>query len=110
MVLLDGLMRLRPGALGDEESASSDSFSAQGQGLLHCPQYTRPAQFDEQGEQQVPDVLLSGDHQRIARWRMKQSLGATWRKRPDLLAECELSSEQRALLDEYKREFEASQG
>ncbi len=104
MALIDGLIRLQPGALGDEGSAREDSFS---DGLLHCPEYTRP---ETVAGQKVPDVLLSGDHQAIRRWRNKQSLGATWVKRPDLLAGRELSEEQQALLDEFKAEFESQQG
>jgi len=92
-----------PGALGDEDSAEQDSFSS---GLLDCAHYTRPEVY---AGRQVPEVLLSGDHARVRRWRMKQALGRTWLRRPDLLAGLELSVEQRALLDEFKQEH-AAQG
>jgi tRNA (guanine37-N1)-methyltransferase len=104
MVLLDALIRLQPGALGDEDSALQDSFS---EGLLHWPEYTRPANYAGQA---VPDVLLSGDHQAIHRWRLKQSLGATWLKRPDLLNEINLNDEQESLLAEFKQEYQALAG
>ena len=99
MALLDALIRLQPGALGDEDSALQDSFSG---GLLHWPEYTRPSEYDGAA---VPEVLLSGDHKAIARWRLQQSLGATWLKRPDLLAETELSEEQRMLLEQFIDEY-----
>ncbi len=97
MAVIDAVVRLMPGALGDAESAEQDSFM---NGLLDYPHYSRPEAVDGQ---KVPDVLLSGDHARIARWRMQQSLGRTWQRRPDLLQELELTAEQKALLDEYKR-------
>ena len=100
MVMIDALTRLQPGALGSSECAQLDSFS---QGLLHSPQYTRP-QSDS-----VPQVLLSGDHEKINRWRLKQSLGVTWRKRPELLESTELSEEQRSLLAEYIDEHRVAQ-
>lgn len=99
MALLDAVIRLQPGALGDEDSASQDSFS---DGLLHWPEYTRPGSI---AGQEVPAVLLSGDHAAIRRWRLKQSLGMTWLKRPDLLAAKELDSEQLALLEEFRNEY-----
>ena len=99
MALVDALIRLQPGALGDEDSALQDSFSG---GLLHWPEYTRPSEFEGAT---VPEVLLSGDHKAIARWRMQQSLGATWQKRPDLLAETELNDEQRELLQQFIDEY-----
>jgi len=99
MALVDAVARLIPGALGDEQSAENDSFSA---GLLDHPHYTRPA--DWQGER-VPDVLLSGDHEAVRRWRLKRALGATWLKRPDLLDGLTLDPEQ----DELLREFIAEQ-
>jgi tRNA (guanine37-N1)-methyltransferase len=99
MVMIDAIARQLPGVLGDENSAREDSFV---QGLLDCPHYTRPEDFDGMG---VPEVLLSGDHSAIARWRLKQALGATWRKRPDLVVESALSATERELLDEYRREF-----
>jgi tRNA (guanine37-N1)-methyltransferase len=100
MVMIDALTRLQPGALGSSECAELDSFS---QGLLHSPQYTRPQ------SESVPQVLLSGDHEKIHRWRLKQSLGATWRKRPDLLESITLSKEQRSLLAEYIEEHKVAQ-
>lgn len=98
MVLMDALIRRIPGALNDAESAQQDSFA---NGLLDCPQYTRPEVY---GGDAVPAVLLSGHHAQITRWRMKQSLGRTWRRRPDLLANLSLNAEQLALLEEYKSE------
>lgn len=102
MALLDAVIRLLPGALGDAGSAAADSFADEsGQNLLDHPQYTRPEVFEGQD---VPAVLLSGDHARIARWRLQQRLGATWRKRPDLLKD--LSAEQHRLLEDYIDEYE----
>ena len=98
MVVIDGVTRLLPGALGHEDSARQDSFA---EGLLDHPHYTRPERL---GEMAVPKVLLSGDHQAIARWREKQALGRTWQRRPDLLEKLELNQRQRALLEEYIRE------
>ena len=100
MVMIDGITRLLPGALGHEESAVQDSFV---QGLLDHPQFTRPEEIDGIS---VPDVLLSGDHQAIARWRYKQALGRTWLRRPDLLEGLDLNSEQESLLAEFIREHE----
>jgi tRNA (guanine37-N1)-methyltransferase len=102
MVLIDCVVRQLPGALGDAESAGQDSFV---DGLLDCPHYTRPEQFEGR---EVPAVLLSGNHAAIRRWRLKQSLGRTWRRRPDLIARRELSAEERGLLDEYMNEAEAT--
>ena len=105
MVLIDGLARLLPGVVGDDESVIKDSFYA---GLLDYPQYTRPERLegeDEGSEQsRVPAVLLSGDHAAIARWRVKQALGRTWERRPDLLAWQVLDDEAKQLLQEYLRE------
>jgi tRNA (guanine37-N1)-methyltransferase len=98
MVLIDAVTRLLPGALGDEGSAEQDSFV---DGLLDCAHYTRPEVYAGMA---VPEILLSGDHEKIRRWRLKQSLGRTWQRRPDLLARITLTDEQRRLLDEYKRE------
>jgi tRNA (guanine37-N1)-methyltransferase len=95
MLLVEATTRLLPGALGHEESARSDSFA---NGLLDCPHYTRPEVVDGL---EVPAVLLGGDHEAIRRWRLKQALGRTWLRRPDLLRDAELDDEQRALLDEY---------
>jgi len=107
MVLIDGVTRLLPGALGDEDSAAQDSFADIANGdattpvLLDYPQYTRPEQVEEQT---VPDVLLSGNHQQIERWRRKQALGRTYDRRPDLLANVELSEADLALLSEFAAE------
>lgn len=98
MVLIDAVTRLLPGALGDEQSAQQDSFS---DGLLDCPHYTRPE--DDEGRR-VPEVLLGGNHEAIRRWRLKQSLGRTWLRRPELLQRCTLDREQQILLDEFIRE------
>jgi len=98
-VLIDAIGRLREGALGNAQSAAQDSFE---DGLLDCPHYTRP---ERDGGEAVPAVLLSGDHAAIRRWRLKQSLGRTWQRRPDLLARLELDKERRALLDEYITEW-----
>ena len=96
MVLIDGITRLLPNVLGDEESVERESFV---DGLLDYPQYTRPQMVAGQA---VPEVLLSGDHQLIARWRKQQALGRTFQRRPDLLVERELSVEEQSLLEEYK--------
>ena len=95
MAVIDAIARLLPGVLGHAESAQNDSFSA---GLLDHPHYTRPEVW--RGEA-VPEVLLSGDHARIARWRLKQALGNTWLKRPDLLDGIAMSDEVRTLLREF---------
>jgi tRNA (guanine37-N1)-methyltransferase len=94
MVLIDALIRQIPGALGHQDSADQDSFA---NGLLDCPHYTRPEQQDGQ---QVPEVLLSGDHEKIRRWRLQQSLVRTQQRRPDILDRLELNKEQQALLKE----------
>lgn len=96
MVLIDAVTRLIPGALGSEASAEEDSFS---DGLLDCPHYTRPEVYE--GEE-VPAVLLSGDHAAIRRWRRRQSLQRTWERRPDLLSQAVLDKEQIKLLDEIR--------
>ena len=103
MVMIDCIVRRLPGSLNDAESASQDSFSA---GLLDWPHYTRP---EEWKGMRVPEVLLSGNHAAIARWRRKQALGRTWQRRPDLLDEKALSKEDRQLLEEYRREQQAAQ-
>ncbi len=95
MILIDAMTRLLPGALGHAESAPQDSFSS---GLLDYPHYTRPESI---GGQAVPDVLLSGDHAAIARWRLKQALGRTWQRRPDLIKRRSLTKQEQALLDEF---------
>ncbi len=101
MVIVDGVTRLLPGALGDPESARQDSF---GVNLLDCPHYTRPEVIDGL---RVPEVLLSGDHEAIRRWRLKQALGRTWIRRPDLLHLDGLDPVRRELLEEFKREHAA---
>jgi len=103
MVLIEALVRYLPGVLGNEDSVKSDSFSA---GLLDWPHYTRPEVY---GEHQVPSVLLSGHHEEIRRWRMKQALGRTWQKRPELLRDLELTDEQRELLDLYRSESDVQE-
>jgi len=99
MVLIDAVVRQLPGALGDGLSAEQDSFV---NGLLDCPQYTRP---ETVAGEAVPPVLLSGHHERIERWRLKQSLGRTWLRRPELLERRGLSDTERALLEEFKQEM-----
>ena len=98
MALIDAVVRQLPGALGDEESAMEESFA---RGLLDCPQYTRPETYSGA---RVPEVLLSGHHEQIRRWRLKQALGRTWLRRPDLLAARNLNDEERKLLDEFRQE------
>lgn len=98
LTMIDTVTRLIPGALGHEDSAAQDSISS---GLLEYPQYTRPESFLGMN---VPDVLLSGNHQAIERWRLKQSLGKTWQRRPDLLAKMNLSKLQLELLMEFVKE------
>jgi len=100
MVLIDGITRLIPGALGHEDSAEQDSFM---NGLLDTPHYTRPEVLDEMA---VPDVLLSGNHKNIERWRLKQALGRTWLRRPDMLEKLTLDQAQEDLLAEFIREYE----
>lgn len=98
MLLMDALIRQIPGSLGHENSADEDSFV---DGLLDCPHYTRPEKINGLN---VPEVLLSGDHQAIKRWREKQSLGRTFQRRPDLFEKLKLTEEQKALLKEYIQE------
>ena len=100
MTLMDGVIRLLPGALGHADSAVEDSFVS---GLLDHPHYTRPEEIDGV---KVPDVLLGGNHAHIRQWRMKQSLGRTWQRRPDLLEKLQLDKKQQALLDEFIQEME----
>ena len=104
MVLIDAVARQLPGALGDEDSAEQDSFVV---GLLDCSHYTRP---EEYAGRKVPEVLLSGDHEKIRRWRLKQQVGRTWLRRPELLAQLELTAEQKRLLEEFQREYERESG
>ena len=101
MTLIDAMIRLQPGALGDEDSAVEDSFA---NGLLHSPEYTRPKEFEGR---KVPSILLSGDHEAIRVWRLKQSLGSTWLKRPDLLGLLTLDGEQQELLEQFINEYES---
>ena len=98
LMLIDAVLRLRPGVLNDADSAVQDSFAA---GLLDCPHYTRPEAY---AGARVPEVLLSGHHEAIRAWRLRQSLGRTWERRPDLLQDRELSQEERDLLAAYRRE------
>lgn len=98
LVLIDAVVRQLPGVLGDADSAAEDSFV---EGLLDCPHYTRPEVY--RGER-VPEVLLSGDHAKIRRWRLKESLGRTWTRRPDLLEGREMSAEELKLLEEFRQE------
>lgn len=100
LVVIDAITRLIPGVLGDEDSAKQDSHY---DGLLDCPHYTRP-EVSDLGK--VPEVLLSGNHADIKRWRMKQSLGRTASRRPDLLEKIQLTAEQSALLSEFKTEVD----
>jgi tRNA (guanine37-N1)-methyltransferase len=99
LAVFDAVVRLLPGVLGHEESAAQDSHMA---GLLDCPHYTRPEEIDGK---KVPDILQSGNHEAIRRWRLKQSLGRTWLRRPDLLASRPLDAEQRKLLEEFRNEL-----
>jgi tRNA (guanine37-N1)-methyltransferase len=108
MVLIDVLTRTLPGALGHEDSAKEDSFF---EGLLDYPHYTRPEQLElDQSDclagkgQTVPDVLLSGNHEEIRRWRLQQALGRTWLRRSDLLENLQLNAEQQDLLEAFKKE------
>jgi len=102
MVLMDAVVRQLPGVLGDAESASQDSFV---NGLLDCQHYTRPEVYEGEA---VPQALLSGNHAEIARWRLKQALGRTWQRRPDLLEQRAPSTDERALLDEFRKELEGT--
>ena len=98
MTLIDSVSRFIPGVLGHEASATEDSFA---EGLLDCPHYTRPEDYEGQ---RVPDVLLSGHHEAIRRWRLKQALGRTWQRRPDLLAARSLSKDETQLLGKYQEQ------
>ncbi len=98
MVMIDAIARLVPDVLGSCTSAAGDSFS---DGLLEYPHYTRPAEF---AGQRVPEVLLSGNHAEIARWRRREQLKRTLRRRPDLLAEATLSEEDRRVLEQLQRQ------
>jgi len=100
MVLIDAVTRLIPGALGHAQSAEQDSFT---EGLLDCPHYTRPEEFEGI---RVPEVLMSGNHEHIRRWRLKQALGRTWLRRPDLLQARNLTEEQHKLLTDFRRDLD----
>jgi len=102
MVVIDAVTRQLPGVLGHEASAKQDSYA---EGLLDCPHYTRPEEYLGLS---VPEVLLSGDHERIRRWRLQQALGRTWERRPDLLTARELSTEEQELLAEYRQRSETT--
>ena len=99
-VVVDAIARLQEGALNDAESAVQDSFAADG--LLDCPHYTRPV---EHALGQVPEVLMSGNHAEIARWRRMESLGRTWLRRPDLMDENTLGKADRALLETFRSRY-----
>jgi tRNA (guanine37-N1)-methyltransferase len=107
LVVIDAVARLQEGALNDAESAAQDSFEPDGEGdavLLDCPHYTRPV---EHALGNVPEVLLSGNHAAIARWRRMQALGRTWQRRPDLIDEAALSPGDRELLDAFRMSEES---
>ncbi|MEH0832308.1 tRNA (guanosine(37)-N1)-methyltransferase TrmD [Pectobacterium cacticida] len=103
MTLIDSVARFIPGVLGHQASAEEDSFA---DGLLDCPHFTRPEILEGMG---VPTVLLSGNHAEIRRWRLKQSLGRTWLRRPELLKSLALTDEQTRLLAEFQREYQSTQ-
>ena len=103
MVVIDAVVRQIPGVLGNQHSNSQDSFT---NGLLDCIHYTRPKNVEGH---EVPDILLSGDHEAIRYWRMKQSVGRTWLLRPDLLDSCNLNDEQQQALEEFQTEYEKEQ-
>lgn len=100
MVIIDATARFLPDVLGNNVSAEEDSFQ---DNLLEFPQYTRPADFRGR---KVPEVLMSGNHAKIAEWRLKESLRRTWLRRPDLLEKRPLSKQERDLLDDIKHESE----
>lgn len=100
MVVIDAITRLLPGALGDPASAQQDSFM---DGLLDYPHYTRPEHIDGIS---VPQILMSGDHAAIAQWRLREALGRTWLRRPDLLAKLDLNETQQTLLQDFIQEHQ----
>ncbi|MCR3756033.1 MAG: tRNA m(1)G37 methyltransferase [Sodalis sp. Psp] len=104
MVLIDSISRFIPGVLGHEASAVGDSFA--NDRLLDCPHYTRPETYAGIG---VPPILLSGNHAKISHWRLKQSLGRTWLRRPELLEKLTLTEKQAALLAEFQQEYQSIQ-
>jgi tRNA (guanine37-N1)-methyltransferase len=103
MVLMDAIVRQLPGVLNDAGSAEQDSFV---DGLLDCPHYTRPEVYEGIS---VPDVLLSGNHAEINRWRLKQALGRTWQRRPELLASRQLTKEESRLLASFQKEQDSAE-
>ncbi len=103
MVLVDAVVRQLPGVLGNEESSAQDSFT---DGMLDCIHYTRPKTVDEVS---VPEVLVSGDHAAVRRWRARESIGRTWLRRPDLLEQLDLDPHSKQLLDEYQHEYKHSE-
>ena len=98
MLITDAVSRMLPGVLGSEESAPTDSFY---NGILEHPQYTRPREFEGM---KVPEILFSGDHAKIARWRREEALRVTWKNRPDLLETAELDKKDREFLERLKME------
>jgi tRNA (guanine37-N1)-methyltransferase len=104
LVVMDAVLRLLPGVLGDAASAEQDSFM---DGLLDCPHYTRP---EIAAGLQVPQVLLEGNHELIRQWRLKEALGRTWSRRPDLLERRQLTDEEDRLLKEYIAAHESQRG
>jgi tRNA (guanine37-N1)-methyltransferase len=104
MVVIDAVARQLPGVLGDADSAREDSYA---RGLLDCEHYTRPEVYCGR---RVPAVLLGGNHEQIRRWRLKQSLGRTWLRRPELLQNLALDTESRRLLEEFQREYAQEPG
>ena len=101
MVLIDAVARMVPGVLGHQDSAAEDSFA---NGLLNCPHYTRPETYNGQ---QVPTVLLSGNHEKIRQWRLQQALGKTWLQRKELINRLALTDEQEQLLNEFIQQQES---
>ena len=101
MVLIDAVARMVPGVLGHQDSAAEDSFA---NGLLDCPHYTRPETYNGQ---QVPTVLLSGNHEKIRQWRLQQALGKTWLQRKELINRLALTDEQEQLLNEFIQQQES---
>ncbi len=101
-IVADAVCRLIPGVLGDPASAREDSFHDK---ILDHPHYTRP---ENTGKMSVPEILLSGDHARIARWRLKQALGKTFVQRPDLFVQLQLNDEHKTLLNEFLAEYTIS--
>ena len=104
LIVIDAVARCLPGVLGDEDAAQDDSHAS---GLLEYPHYTRPPDFEGR---RVPDILLSGDHARIAAWRRRESLARTLRRRPDLLERADLTEEDRRILEELRRSLDGEAG